>query len=179
MKNKPLGLISAVLVSVVLFTSGMIIGKSLASRSMDSSKTESETELLHDKQYPIVGVNFELHDTLTDRTLLEFDPRNYCLLMTVNTAGEGEEQKLEDIHVRLDNVRVSLTESGYTPTSTLARDGKCLIVTNGPEFSYMCTEENFKGFNENMIKFCLAYLFYTDEDVVNELTPTNPTDINE
>ncbi len=152
----------------VMFITGVCIGTFFVHTPSDKP-TASDTDLLHEKQYPVVGVNFELHDTLTDRTLLEFDPRNYCLIMAVNTADEGQEQKLEEVHVRLDNVRVSLTEPGYTPTSTLARNEKCLIVTNGPEFSYMCSEKNFEGFNENMIKFCLAYLFYTDEDVAGEL----------
>ena len=150
---------------------GVVLGKLLFQPSITAEDSVPTDELMHAERYPIVGVNFELHNAYTDRTLIEFDPRNYCLLLTVNTAADGEEEKLEYVHTSLDKVKVALDEEGTVPESTLNVGDYSLIVANGNDFSYACTEENFEGFDETMIRFCLAYLFYTDEQVGDFISP--------
>lgn len=157
-----------ILVGVVL---GVLIGKAVFPASATTEDSVPTEELLHAERYPVIGVNFELHNAYTDRTLIEFDPRNYCLLLTVNTAAEGEEEKLEYVHTSLDKVKVTLAEEGTVPESTLNVGDYSLIVANGNDFSYACTEENFEGFDETMIRFCLAYLFYTDEQINDFIAP--------
>lgn len=157
------------------FVIGLVLGALVARvvfpASLASDDQVPTEDLLHAKRYPVVGVSFEMHEAYTDRTLIEFDPRNYCLLLTVNTAEEGEEDKYEYVHTSLDKVKVALAESGVTPESTLNVGEYSLLVANGDDFSYACTEDNFEGFDETMIRFCLAYLFYTDEQLEDFVSP--------
>ncbi|MEG2263467.1 MAG: hypothetical protein RSC68_03745, partial [Acinetobacter sp.] len=103
--------------------------------------SEASLPLVPEKDYPIDSISFRLSDVKHDRTLIEFDPRNYVMSAYIKM----DDDKLKQIDVTLDKVVVKKTDD----TEALERitdttDAKCVLTANRDTFASRLTDENFR-----------------------------------